>query len=223
MLFGRPLFWMENELMMRLLCALLLLLLPWLVMAAVFEGFVVRQWGTWEIPLMQSLHRTLGDVLHYPALLLHWLGKWYVAAPLLAAFAAVQYRRLGARFALFALSAGLLPTLTMTAAKAVFERPRPELWPWPVLESGSSLPSGHSGFAAAVCVIMLVRYRSSPHFAAIACLSLAAAVLAGLSRVILGVHYPSDVLAGWINGAATVAALAWLMRPLHRSVQVDAS
>jgi membrane-associated phospholipid phosphatase len=91
--------------------------------------------------------------------------------------------------------------------KLSFHRVRPALWVPVVHESSFSFPSGHAvaSSALALSVIMLgwdTRWRWP-----VTVLGLAYALLIGLSRVYLGVHYPSDVAGGWIVGCVWVAAV----------------
>jgi undecaprenyl-diphosphatase len=96
--------------------------------------------------------------------------------------------------------------LLSNALKYLFARPRPEIVPPEVVVFTSSFPSGHATLAA-VTYLTLGALLAEIHPARrlkIYFLSLAAAltVAVGASRVYLGVHYPSDVLAGWCVGAA---------------------
>jgi undecaprenyl-diphosphatase len=75
--------------------------------------------------------------------------------------------------------------------------------------SGKSFPSTHAADTAAAAVVAL---WASPLLAPLA---VALAALVGVSRVYLGVHYPSDVVAGWILGGAIGAALVVLARFRH--------
>ena len=97
--------------------------------------------------------------------------------------------------------------------KHVFDRPRPELVPPLVKADGSSFPSGHSLASAVVYLTLgallarLVKpMRLKLYFLALA---LFLTFLVGLSRIYLGVHYPTDVLAGWIMGLLWAIA-CWL-------------
>lgn len=92
------------------------------------------------------------------------------------------------------------------AAKAAFGRPRPDLVPHGVEVTSASFPSGHSMMAAVTYLTLAAmlarvepRRRLKAFYIAVA-VALAGAV--GASRVYLGVHYPSDVLAGWTAGGA---------------------
>lgn len=122
-----------------------------------------------------------------------------------------------------------LASLANEALKAVIARARPDLLDPIVNERGFSFPSGHSalGMAAWGILGVLVTRSRLPLgvrrgiVAAIAVLI----VLIGLSRIWLGVHYPTDVLAGWTAGAVIVLLYAWLTRrvsPEPAAAAVDA-
>lgn len=59
-------------------------------------------------------------------------------------------------------------------------------------------------------MVVLV-YWQSPHRSLIIAAAAAFALLMGLSRIVLGVHYPTDVLVGWITGMSTVLGLHIVM------------
>jgi membrane-associated phospholipid phosphatase len=97
--------------------------------------------------------------------------------------------------------------LVIAAAKAIVGRSRPGSPFAVVSEDGFSFPSGHATGTAAIaliCAWMLTRWVLSAWAARVAAWALAVAVTGavGFSRVYLGVHYVSDVLAGWFLGAA---------------------
>lgn len=99
--------------------------------------------------------------------------------------------------------------------KAEFGRPRPQLFPWRTEQVGhSSFPSGHAMTAVVLYATLayligrLEPTRLQRRLTLV--LTLIVIVLIGVSRLYLGVHYPSDVLAGFVVGVAwsTVCALA---------------
>ena len=104
--------------------------------------------------------------------------------------------------------------LLSSGMKLGFERPRPDLVPHGVEVYTASFPSGHATGAAATYLTLgalLARFQSRRRLK-VYLLSLAVllTVLIGLSRLYLGVHWPSDVLAGWTLGASW-ALLCWLV------------
>ena len=97
--------------------------------------------------------------------------------------------------------------------KALYGRPRPDLVPHDVYVYSGSFPSGHSTMstAAFLTLAMLVASLEMKRRSKALAYALAAAVIVGVgfSRVYLGVHWPTDVLAGWCLGSAW-ALVGWL-------------
>ena len=100
------------------------------------------------------------------------------------------------------------------ALKWGFARPRPELVPHGQVVYTQSFPSGHAMLSALVYLTLgalLARTQACRgvrvYFLAVAGLLTA---VVGVSRVYLGVHWPTDVLAGWVGGAGW-ALLCWLV------------
>jgi membrane-associated phospholipid phosphatase len=108
--------------------------------------------------------------------------------------------------------------------KLAFHRPRPVAFFGPS-PSSYSFPSGHA--FGALCfygVLAAIFAARTPGKAGKSCIWIVAAVLIamiGLSRIYLGVHYPSDVIAGYCAGAVWVAAVAFLDRTLIDRHQVE--
>jgi undecaprenyl-diphosphatase len=122
----------------------------------------------------------------------------------------LQDLRRVAWFVLVAILGGLLLTLLL---KSGFDRPRPDLVSHGSMVYTSSFPSGHSMLSAVVyltggALLAVVHNARRVRVYVIGC-SVLATLLVGASRVYLGVHWPSDVLAGWAAGAAWAAA-CWL-------------
>ena len=89
--------------------------------------------------------------------------------------------------------------------KLAFDRPRPRLIDWPAhYATSSSYPSGHATLSMVLFVVLayIVHRLSGRRGVGVAAVLLAGAavLLIGLSRLYLGVHYPSDVLAGYVVG-----------------------
>lgn len=104
--------------------------------------------------------------------------------------------------------------LASTLFKIGFARPRPDLVPHGTGVSTASFPSGHSMMSAVVYLTLgTLLSRTQPGQRVkvyVLVVAVALTFLVGVSRVYLGVHWPSDVLAGWWLGSAW-ALLCWLV------------
>jgi undecaprenyl-diphosphatase len=120
----------------------------------------------------------------------------------------VARRRLTAALVFAATVSG---SLSVDLAKALVARARPDVVPHLVEVSSLSFPSGHSANSAIVYLTLatllaqVIERAALRRYVAVVAALLVAAI--GISRVYLGVHWPSDVLAGWSFGA--LWAVAW--------------
>ncbi|MGH6943530.1 MAG: phosphatase PAP2 family protein [Geminicoccaceae bacterium] len=132
-------------------------------------------------------------------------------------FLILQGKRHAALLVVVAIGGG---TLLSTLLKMGFDRPRPDLVPHEAVVYSASFPSGHAMMSAityltlgALLARVQPRRRLKLYLLGLAILL---TVLVGISRVYLGVHWPTDVLAGWAVGAAWAllcwSAALWLQR-----------
>lgn len=141
------------------------------------------------------------------------LGGVMVLTLLTVAVAGFLLLRRRYRALVFLLVAVIGGTLVSSILKEAFDRPRPDIVPHLAHVSTASFPSGHSMLSAVVYLTLgallsrLIGDRRSRVYALI--MAILTSVLVGVSRVYVGVHYPSDVLAGWTAGLAW-AVLCWL-------------
>lgn len=135
----------------------------------------------------------------------------------LGAVAALLFLRLR-REALLLAATVMSGWLVNSALKLLIARPRPTLVPHLMEAGGNSFPSGHSFNSAAAYIAIALAFaaisaRRSIRWTVIAT-AMAVSLLIALSRVWLGVHYPSDAIAGWLGGAGwAFLASAVLYRP----------
>jgi undecaprenyl-diphosphatase len=157
-----------------------------------------------------------GYALAHPAFVhlmkaLSFIGSFPVYLVVFAALAGWLLRQRLPRLALFVVVTALGSSLLNLAVKLAVDRARPVL-PDPVAHAnGLSFPSGHAqaavvGYAVLLLVFLPVLGRAWRLTAIVTAVVLVLGI--GFSRVALGVHYASDVVAGYVLGAAWVAVMA---------------
>jgi len=154
-------------------------------------------------PLLRFAQQLSGQGLDSLFLLFSAIGYAYGVVPadiVLIAGLLVARRMRMAVFAAFAIGGSALLNIV---AKQLFSRDRPSLWDSIAPEASYSFPSAHAmGSMTLAAVIVLLTWGSRWRLVVLAVMAVLV-VMIGLSRIYLGVHYPSDILAGW------TAAVAW--------------
>lgn len=121
-----------------------------------------------------------------------------------------------------AIGAGVigLAALAVEIIKTTVARERPEVLDPILVERGFSFPSGHASLSMVAYGILAVLVSRSSLSRGTRLTVVGVVVplvfLIGLSRVWLGVHYPSDVIAGWVAGATVVLVFASFTRGVSR-------
>ncbi len=154
------------------------------------------------------IHSTFPGWLNEPMRIITALGYYWLVLPLLTVVALLFYRR-GWRLSAILLVVSTAGSIVLTTVlKDVFQRARPELFNSGYHASYYSFPSGHAtvavGFYGMLTVILAYRLKGIARWA-VALSGVVVVLLIGFSRLYLGVHYPTDVLAGYLS------ALLWLV------------
>jgi undecaprenyl-diphosphatase len=149
------------------------------------------------------------------------IGNFNVAAPLIAVLVIclLVLRRVGAAALLGCATAAV--AILNPLIKNVFDRARPNLDPDFALTT-FSMPSGHASSSAALAFALLLGTRTKRERVIVGTIAIAFTVLVGLSRPVLGAHWPTDVLAGWAEGAGVAFLLAAWLVPWRDVAQFDA-
>jgi len=126
-------------------------------------------------------------------------------------FLLLQTRYWTALFVMVTVASG---EVVSSAMKQLFSRPRPTVVPHLREAFSTSFPSGHAMTSAIVYLTLgaMMMRVSEGRLTKLYCFALALllTMVAGISRVFLGVHYPTDVIAGWIIGFVW-ASICWLV------------
>jgi undecaprenyl-diphosphatase len=152
---------------------------------------------------LEQTARDITSLGGYPVLILVTLAA--------IGFLLIARKSAAALLVLVSIGGGMLLS---SGLKNVFDRTRPDLVPHAVEVYTTSFPSGHAMLSAVTYLTLgALLARVQPRRAVKAYLltvAIALALLIGASRVYLGVHWPTDVLAGWCAGAAW-AMLCWMV------------
>ena len=191
----------------RVSLALLLLGLglPWAIFGGLAGAVVSRGTLGWDGPVLLFWHRHATPGLDKLAVLLTIVGNTgpMVGAALLL-LALLLARRHWRAAGLWALSVGGSMLLTQLI-KALVQRPRPALWSSLRPEHTFSFPSGHAMDTAAIATALGFLLWQRRKLTRVWLLAPLFALAVGWARMYLGVHNPSDVLAGW------AAAVGWVV------------
>ncbi|MBO1330198.1 phosphatase PAP2 family protein [Streptomyces sp. VRA16 Mangrove soil] len=191
---------------------------PVLVLASSFVLLMVLVAVRWhplttlDQDIARSLHReavAAPDVTHVNRILSDWVwDPWTMRALAAVVVVVLVWRLRNAVLAVWVGATCLVGTLLQQGFKAAVDRPRP-VWPDPVDSAHyAAFPSGHAMTATVVCGLVLWLLRRHGAGPTVRRTALAVGVVSvlgvGLTRMWLGVHWPSDVLGGWLLGAFTV-------------------
>lgn len=185
------------------------------VFALLAAGVLAGAWRPLDYSLMRwaaALHRSAVDRVMG---VVTELGSGPVLTALVAGVCLwlVQWRDYSAAVTVAGMV--IVADLLSSLFKTLFARPRPELFAGVLVPQSYAFPSGHATATMAafgMVAVVVTRYR--PDLRLLAPVAAAIIIVAvGASRVLLGVHWPTDVLAGFALGAvplgAGAAVLAW--------------
>lgn len=185
----------------RLLLLFTGVLLPLWLFVELADEVHASQAFAFDDPILLFAHEIARSGFDRVFLLFSALGYQYGVVPIdiiLVLVLAVRRRFRESIFAAVALGGSALLNI---ATKQVFARERPSLWESIAPESNYSFPSGHAmGSMTLALVLILLAWPTRWRWWVVAAMTVFVPMV-GLSRVYLGVHYPSDILAGWAAAA----------------------
>ncbi|HEY4582558.1 MAG TPA: phosphatase PAP2 family protein [Lysobacter sp.] len=189
----------------RLLAAFVCIVLPLWGFGELAEDVAEGEPFGFDVPLLHAMRAFESPAADMAFLFLSSIGYAGGVIPADILLVLVLALRRHPRSAVFAAVALGGSALLNVAAKHVMRRDRPALWESIAPETTYSFPSGHAmGSATLACVLACLAWNTRWRWPVIAAGALFTLGV-GMSRVYLGVHYPSDVLAGWS------AAVAWTL------------
>lgn len=121
------------------------------------------------------------------------------------------------RAAAFWLAATLGAQALADVAKHFFHHGRPQLWDVVSHQSSYAFPSGHATLSMSIALTLFVLYFSQARVLVQLLVSLAFVIAVGVSRMYLGLHFPTDILGGWLLATAWVCMLSLIFKNSDRS------
>lgn len=195
----------------RILLAFLVILVPLSGFASLAEELREGDGFFFDMPILVGLHKLATPSVDFFFVWMSKLGYQYGVIPLDAGIAAWLVWKRRYRDALFFALAVVGSLVVNMGAKNHFTRMRPELWASIAPEMSWSFPSGHAmGSMTLGTALALLAWPTRARWWVLGGAGLFV-LLVGMSRVYLGVHYPSDILAGWTAAMAWVLAMHWLV------------
>jgi undecaprenyl-diphosphatase len=184
----------------QLLLAFILFWTPAILFVSLADEVLEREPILFDAPILQWLNSISSPALDLFFFVFTTMGNAETVVPVTLLILAYllfkkQYRR--SLVLLFSVGGAALANVVL---KYFFQRDRPSLWESLLTETSYSFPSGHAMVSCALitCIVLLL-WRTSWRVAAIV-FGAILIVLIGVSRLYFGVHYPTDVLAGWSVG-----------------------
>src|ERR671933_1242603 len=198
--------------------SLLVLLIGVYVPLQVFGELAEDVWENeggfpWDVPILLAIHATAQPRLNVFAATLTKFGVFWGVFPVAAAIALVLLLRRRWRSLAYLLTTLLGSIVINRTAKVLLHRVRPHLWASPAPEFDYGFPSGHAmSSMTLVAALVILTWNSRWRLPVLFVGSLFVGTI-GWTRLYLGVHYPSDILAGWMVSIAWAIGVSLLIRP----------
>lgn len=163
----------------------------------------------WDDPVRETFYSMRSPGLTTLMQLITYGGQW--PAILALCLLLLIYPETRMKYGLPVSAAALLSQVIKSIVKPLMGRPRPDVKYHLIEQGGLSFPSGHSISAMAtygmIFLLILLYMESGPKKNALLVLTAFLSVAIGVTRIYLGVHYPSDVVAGWFGGIFSIAVI----------------
>ncbi len=207
--------------------SLLLLLVGVFLPLQIFGELAEEVWEndggfSWDVPILLAIHSTARPQLDSFAAILTKLGVFWGVFPVAIAIALVLLnRRRWRELAYFATT--LMGNIIINrTTKLLLHRSRPHLWESPAPQFDYGFPSGHAMSSMTLVAALTILTWGSRWFWLVLVAGGLFVLAIGWTRLYLGVHYPSDILAGWTASLAWATGVNLLIRPhLTRKSSVD--
>ncbi len=167
----------------------------------------------WDVPLLLAIHQTASPRLDTFATNLTKLGVFWGVFPVCVGISLILLYRRRWRSLAYLLTTLLGSIIINRTAKVLLHRVRPHLWESPAPEFDYGFPSGHAMSSMTLVVALVILSWNRRWRLPILVVGSLFVIAIGWTRLYLGVHYPSDIFAGWLVSIAWATGVSLLFRP----------
>lgn len=206
--------------------SLLLLLLGVYLPLQVFEILAVKIWQyqggfPWDVPILLAIHSTAQPQLDILAVILTKFGSVWTVLPIFIAIAFILWQRKQWRLLAYFLTTGVGSVMINLTLKTLIHRVRPHLWESSAPEFYYAFPSGHAMTSMTLVVILLILLKNHPWRWLFLLLGSLYILVIAWTRLYLGVHFPSDIIAGWMVALAWGIGVSFIIKPQVTGTVID--
>lgn len=207
--------------------SLLLLLIGVYLPLQVFGLLAVEIWKNkggfpWDVPILIAIHTAARTQLDVLATILTKLGSVWTALPVVSVIALVLFFRRRWRSLTYLLITTVGSTVINLTVKQIIHRVRPQLWQSLTPEPDYAFPSGHAMTSMTLVAALVILTWGSFWCWLVLIFGSLFVVAIGWTRLYLGVHFPSDILAGWMVSVAWAIGVSLLIKPhLTKAISID--
>lgn len=159
----------------------------------------------WDVTVLLALHQYATPRLDRGIAIATHLGTTWGVLPASIVFVGFSIWHHRWRSAAYLTTVMLGSTVINPLAKLIGHRARPDLWLGVPFHADFSFPSGHATYSMAFVAALIVLHWRAPQRVGLIVGGTLLTLLVGCTRLYLGVHYPSDIVGGWL------LAIAWVM------------
>lgn len=196
-----------------LLVLLLGVFLPLQVFGELAEDVWENEGGfPWDVPVLLAVHSTANPQLDVVVTMLTKLGVFWGVFPIATVTALLLFNRRRWRSLTYLIVTLLGSIIINRTAKVLLHRVRPHLWESPAPEFDYGFPSGHAMSSMTLVAVLVILTWRSPWRWLVLIVGTIFVLVIGWTRLYLGVHYPSDILAGWMVSVGWAVGVSLIIR-----------
>ncbi|KAB8335653.1 phosphatase PAP2 family protein [Scytonema tolypothrichoides VB-61278] len=167
----------------------------------------------WDVPILMAVHSTARAQLDVIAVTLTQFGSIRIVFPIVCVIGLVLLIQKRWRSLTYLLTTAIGSAIINRTAKEFMHRVRPHLWDSLAPESSFSFPSGHSMTSMTLVAALVILTWGSVWCWVVLIAGSLFVLGIGWTRLYLGVHFPSDILAGWMVSIAWAIGVSLVIRP----------